>query len=109
MAQHGGDEVKWLGDGLMVGFPSAADALSCAIAMQQAARRPVSGQHLAIRVGLTAGEALRDMADYFGIPVVTAKRLCDRAEAGQILCSDLLPRPPSRPPALVFAPVPPPH
>ncbi len=90
VARHGGHEVKWLGDGLMVAFPSAADALSCAIAMQQAASRPVAGERLEIRVGLTAGEAMRDEADYFGTPVVTAKRLCDRAAAGQILCSDLV-------------------
>jgi class 3 adenylate cyclase len=90
VAQHGGNEVKWLGDGLMVAFPSAADALSCAITMQQAAQRPVGGERLQIRVGLTAGEAMRDSADYFGTPVVMAKRLCDRAAAGQILCSDLV-------------------
>jgi class 3 adenylate cyclase/tetratricopeptide (TPR) repeat protein len=90
VAEHGGHEVKWLGDGLMVSFPSAADAVSCAIAMQQAARRPVAGERLAIRVGLTAGEAFRDVADFFGTPVVLAKRLCDRADAGQILCSDLV-------------------
>ncbi|MGH9036717.1 MAG: ATP-binding protein [Acidimicrobiia bacterium] len=89
-AIHGGEEVKWLGDGLMVAFPSAADALSAAIAMQQAARRPVAGEHLVIRVGLNAGEALRDATDYFGTTVVVAKRLCDRAEPGQILCSDLV-------------------
>ncbi len=105
VAQHGGHEVKWLGDGLMVAFPSAADALSCAIAMQQAARRPVGGERLAIRVGLTAGEALRDMADYFGTPVVTAKRLCDRAAAGQILCSDLVAGLLSGRPGFVFAAV----
>jgi len=90
VAVHGGHEVKWLGDGLMVAFPSAADALSCAIAMQQAAQRPLAGERLEIRVGLTAGEAMRDSADYFGTPVVMAKRLCDRAAAGQILCSDLV-------------------
>jgi class 3 adenylate cyclase/tetratricopeptide (TPR) repeat protein len=90
VAEHGGHEVKWLGDGLMVAFPSAADALSCAITMQQAAQRPMGGERLSIRVCLTAGEALRDVADYFGTPVVMAKRLCDRAAAGQILCSDLV-------------------
>src|SRR2546423_8797984 len=90
VAQHGGHEVKWLGDGLMVAFPSAADAVSCAVTMQQGAQRPVAGERRQIRVGLTAGEALRDMADYFGTPVVMAKRLCDRAAAGQILCSDLV-------------------
>src|SRR5258707_12606443 len=43
---HGGHEVKWLGDGLMVAFPSAADAVRCAIAMQQSGRRPVAGARL---------------------------------------------------------------
>jgi class 3 adenylate cyclase len=89
-AAHGGEEVKWLGDGLMVVFDSVADALSAAIAMQQAARRPVEGEQLAIRVGLNAGEALRDKADYFGTTVVVARRLCDRAQAGQILCSHVI-------------------
>jgi class 3 adenylate cyclase/tetratricopeptide (TPR) repeat protein len=88
VAAHGGHEVKWLGDGLMVAFPSAADAIGCAIDMQQASRRPVEGEHLAIRVGLNAGEALRDVDDYFGTPVVVARRLCDRAEGGQILCTE---------------------
>jgi class 3 adenylate cyclase/tetratricopeptide (TPR) repeat protein len=89
-AAHGGAEVKWLGDGLMAAFSSAADAVRCAIAMQQVSRRPVAGERLAIRVGLNAGEALRDEADYFGTPVVVARRLCDRASGGQILCSELV-------------------
>src|SRR2546421_11237415 len=51
-AAHGGAEVKWLGDGLMVAFASAADAVAAAIAMQQGSRRPVAGERLRIRVGL---------------------------------------------------------
>lgn len=88
--RSGGEEVKWTGDGLMVAFPSAADAVRCAIAMQQSSHRPVAGERLFIRVGLHAGEALRhDMSDYFGTTVVVAKRLCDKANAGQILISRL--------------------
>jgi class 3 adenylate cyclase/tetratricopeptide (TPR) repeat protein len=89
-ATFGGEEVKWLGDGLMVAFPSAADAVRAAVAMHQNSRRPVHGERLAIRVGLTAGEALRESADYFGLPVVVARRLCDGADAGQILCTDVV-------------------
>ena len=82
----GGEEVKWTGDGLMVAFPSTADAVRCAIAMQQSSHRPAAGERLSIRVGLHVGEALRhDMSDYFGTTVVVAKRLCDKADAGQIL------------------------
>jgi class 3 adenylate cyclase/tetratricopeptide (TPR) repeat protein len=90
VAASGGHQVKWLGDGLMVAFPSAADAARCAIAMQQASRRPTLGERLEVRVGLNVGEALREETDYFGTPVVVARRLCDRAEAGQILCSSLV-------------------
>jgi len=90
VAAHGGHEVKWLGDGLMVAFPSAADAVRCAIAIQQASRRPVRGQRLAIRIGLSAGEAFQEATDYFGTPVIVARRLSERAEAGQILCTPVV-------------------
>ena len=70
VAAHGGQEVKWLGDGLMTVFASAADAVRGAVAMQQAARRRAAGERLALRVGLHVGEALRDETDYVGTPVV---------------------------------------
>jgi tetratricopeptide (TPR) repeat protein len=90
VSANGGAEVKSLGDGLMVAFPSTADAVRCAITMQQASRRPVNGERLAIKVGINAGDALRDEGDYFGTAVVTARRLCDRAGPGQILCSAVI-------------------
>ncbi len=84
VAANGGAEVKSLGDGLMVAFNAAADAVRCAINMQQSSRRAVAGEHLAIRVGLNVGDAFRDEGDLFGTPVVVARRLCDTAAAGQI-------------------------
>jgi class 3 adenylate cyclase/tetratricopeptide (TPR) repeat protein len=91
-AEHGGAEVKSLGDGLMVAFDSVSDAVRCAIVMQQRSRRPVHGEWLRVRIGLNTGEALIDDAsaevDYFGAAVVIARRLCDSARPGQILCSD---------------------
>jgi class 3 adenylate cyclase len=89
---HGGHEVKWLGDGLMVAFDSAADAVKCAIAMQQASRRPIAGERLEIRAGLNVGEAFVDESDFFGTSVVVARRLCDRADAGQIFAADIVSR-----------------
>ncbi|MGH7895595.1 MAG: ATP-binding protein, partial [Candidatus Binatia bacterium] len=84
----GGEELQWLGDGQMASFASPADAVRCAIAMQQGAVRPLGGERLRIRVGLNAGELIRDPGgNYFGIPVVTARRLCDSAQPGQILCT----------------------
>lgn len=82
----GGEEVKNLGDGLMVSFTSPVAALSCAVAMQRA----LAGGGQRIRIGVHAGEPAQEGDDYFGTPVVVAKRLCDRAEGGQILASELL-------------------
>ncbi len=48
--------------------------------MQQAARRRAAGERLALRVGLHAGEALREETDYLGTPVVIARRLCAQAQ-----------------------------
>lgn len=87
-----GHEVKWLGDGLMVAFESVIDAVQCAIAMQQALRRPTAGERLEIRAGLNTGEVMIENGDYFGSPVVIARRLCDRAEAGQIFAADVVVR-----------------
>src|SRR3990172_4958732 len=90
VSANGGSEVKSLGDGLMVAFASAADAVRCAIMMQQASRRRVGGERLAVKVGINAGEAMSEGDDYFGTPVVVARRLCDRAGPGQILCSAVI-------------------
>jgi DNA-binding SARP family transcriptional activator len=91
-AMHGGEEVKNLGDGLMVAFASAVDAIACAITIQQAVHRArASGEHVfAVRVGLNVGEPIRDEGDYFGTPVVIAKRLCDAGAPGKILASELV-------------------
>lgn len=93
IAGHGGDEVKNVGDGLMVTFASTADAVRCAGAMQQATvrlarRRPEAD--LAIRVGVSVGEATSEDGDWFGTPVVEAARLCAAAESGQVLVTDIV-------------------
>jgi DNA-binding SARP family transcriptional activator/class 3 adenylate cyclase len=87
-ALHGGEEVKNLGDGLMVAFLSALDALACAITIQQAVHR--AEREFAVRIGLNVGEPIHDEGDYFGTPVVIAKRLCDAGAPGQILASELV-------------------
>src|SRR4030095_1872910 len=90
LAVHGGEAVKWLGDGLMTLFSSVADAVRCGITMQQQARRPAAGERLGLRIGLHVGEVLPDDGDYIGTPVVLARRLCEEATAGQILCSGVV-------------------
>jgi len=46
LAASGGEELQWLGDGQMAAFASPADALRCAVAMQQGAARPIDGERL---------------------------------------------------------------
>jgi len=89
IAAHGGNELQWLGDGLMAAFGSAEDGVACAIAMQEAIENRDAEGELRIRVGLHTGEVLRQDtgSGYFGTTVVKARRLCDQAEAGTILCS----------------------
>lgn len=88
----GGDEVKSLGDGLMVRFDSASAALGCAAAMQRriARRNRRAEEQLSIRIGVSLGEATREEDDYFGPPVVEASRLCAAAEGDEVLVSDLV-------------------
>jgi class 3 adenylate cyclase/tetratricopeptide (TPR) repeat protein len=88
---HDGREVKSLGDGLMVVFSGAADALACAIEMQQAVdageRRGDEG--LPLRIGLALGDVDIDSdGDCHGMAVVEASRICAAAGAGQVLASD---------------------
>ncbi len=89
---QGGDVVKGLGDGIMAAFSGAADAVTCAVAMQQAIDRHnrSSAEPIDVRIGISLGDARAEENDLFGTPVVEAARLCGRAQGGQILCSDLV-------------------
>jgi class 3 adenylate cyclase len=86
VADHRGHEVKSLGDGLMVVFAEVTDAVACAAEMHVS----VSGEPEAVglRVGIHVGEPTREHDDYFGKPVIIARRLCDMAGAGQTLVSE---------------------
>jgi class 3 adenylate cyclase/tetratricopeptide (TPR) repeat protein len=90
IAEMGGTEVKNLGDGIMVVFPSTSAALSCAVAMQQGVDQDNRDldRPLGLRVGLSIGEATREADDYFGDPVIEAARLCAKSDGGQILAAD---------------------
>src|SRR5687768_9522328 len=88
VAEHGGREVKSVGDGLMVAFPSAVSALRCAVEMQRATA--AAEGELELRVGLDAGEPLPEGDDLYGTPVIVASRLCDAAGAGEILASEIV-------------------
>jgi class 3 adenylate cyclase len=83
LAEHGGREVKSLGDGLMVSFRDSPAAIACARTMQGEVK--ASDDPLELRIGIASGEVVREDADYFGRPVVVARRLCDTARGGEVL------------------------
>jgi eukaryotic-like serine/threonine-protein kinase len=93
LAAHSGFEVKSQGDGFMVAFASARDAMRCAIAIQRdfAAVRDQSGsQVLRVRIGLHTGEVIREQEDFFGHTVILAARIGAKANGGEILVSAVL-------------------
>jgi class 3 adenylate cyclase len=90
----GGVAVKGLGDGILASFAGAAEAVACAIAIQQAAdshTRRHPEQPLVVRVGLSVGDVtVEEDGDHVGTPVIEAARLCGVARGGQILAADLV-------------------
>ena len=90
LKEHGGSEVKTMGDGFMASFSSATKALECAIASQRAfAEHNESAEEpIQVRIGLNAGEPIAEEDDLFGTAVITAARICAKAEGGEILTSD---------------------
>jgi len=89
---YGGAEVRTMGDGFMASFGSATRALECAIAMQRAfAEDNQSAEEpILVRIGLNAGEPIAEEADLFGTAVNLAARIAAKADAGEILASDVL-------------------
>lgn len=83
-----GREVKHTGDGFMVAFVSATDAIHCAIAIQQsfaAYNAEETEEQLHVRIGMSAGEPVHEDGDIFGSTVQLAARLCDIAETDGIV------------------------
>ncbi|MDX6663271.1 MAG: eukaryotic-like serine/threonine-protein kinase [Solirubrobacterales bacterium] len=90
---RGGFEVKSQGDGFMITFPSPREALECAIGVQRefAARaEEASEDAVRIRMGLHAGEVIREEGDFFGKNVILAARIAAQAQGGEILVSSTL-------------------
>ena len=83
--QHGGRIVKTTGDGMLVEFPSAVDALRCAMAIQtgMAAREG----DLALRIGVNVGDVVIEDGDILGDGVNIASRLEGVAEPGGVAIS----------------------
>jgi class 3 adenylate cyclase len=90
--RHGGIEVKAQGDGFLVVFASARQAILAAVAIQQAAARHRAenpSQRIELRIGLHTGETVESDGDVFGQNVILAVRIADAAASGDVLVSGL--------------------
>jgi adenylate cyclase len=81
VAEAGGRIFNTTGDGLLAEFPSAGDAVGCAVRIQTGAPA------LPLRIAVNLGDVIADGADLFGDGVNVAARLQEAAEAGGIAIS----------------------
>lgn len=90
-ASHGGREVKTMGDGFLVEFPSAMESVGCAVDIQEAlATRNTlasSKDPILLRVGIHVGEVVEEESDILGDAVNVASRIEPLAEPGGICVS----------------------
>ncbi len=91
VATYDGHVIKTQGDGFMVAFGPADDAVACAVAVQRELsrrrRRPLEVE-IRVRIGIHRGEAVRRDNDLFGRNVTYAARVAGHAGGGEILVSD---------------------
>ena len=89
LEQHGGHEVKHLGDGIMASFDDVPASVASAIGIQRefASYNENGETPIHVRIGIHAGEPIEERGDLFGSAVQKAARICDFAQAAAILVS----------------------
>jgi adenylate cyclase len=91
IAQHRGRIANTAGDAVLAEFPSVADALSCALAVQQAIATQNEtvppDRRMLFRIGVHVGDVLAKDGDLFGDAVNIAARMEALAEPGGICVS----------------------
>jgi TolB-like protein/class 3 adenylate cyclase len=86
IAEHNGRIVKTTGDGMLLEFASAVDAVTCAMAVQE--KMAARGGSLAFRIGINVGDIIIDSDDIFGDGVNVAARVENECEPGGVCLSD---------------------
>jgi len=83
--KYNGKLIKELGDGMLVQFKSALEAVLCALEIQQKAH---TGLEAKLRIGIHLGDITIDHEDIFGDGVNVASRLQTEADPGGIYISE---------------------
>jgi class 3 adenylate cyclase len=89
--RHSGHVVKSQGDGFMIAFSRAEQAVRCGVDVQRSlceeAKRK-RGNEIRVRIGIHMGRSVRRGDDLFGRNVAMAARVAAHAVGGQILVSE---------------------
>ena len=91
IASHSGRIVKLMGDGALVEFASAVDAVTCAIEIQRRLRERDTGGEadpIRFRIGINVGDIIIEGEDILGDGVNIAARIEGIAEPGGISISE---------------------
>jgi adenylate cyclase len=91
IAQHGGRIANTAGDSILAEFPSAADAVQCALTIQERIAAVndelPQGRRVTFRIGVHAGEVMVRNGDLFGDGVNVAARMQGLAQPGSVCVS----------------------
>jgi class 3 adenylate cyclase len=86
--KHAGHVVKSQGDGFMVAFTEAEQAVRCAIDIQRKLQDSRRRNNIRVRIGIHMGRSVRRGDDLFGRNVAMAARVAAEADGAQILISE---------------------
>jgi adenylate cyclase len=91
VSQHQGRVFKVTGDGVLIEFGSAVNAVRCAVDLQHGMAEANAGlpedRHVVLRIGVNLGDVMVEGGDRYGDGVNIAARLEQLAEPGGILVS----------------------
>jgi adenylate cyclase len=92
IAEHHGRVVKTTGDGMLIEFASAVEAVNCAMAVQlrMVERNRDAAMKIVFRIGINVGDVIVDGDDIFGDGVNVAARVENECEPGGVYLSTSL-------------------
>jgi len=85
--RYGGEWIEETGDETLSSFPSATNAVNCALAIQEALR---DGAELTLRIGIHLGDVMKQQGRLYGDGVNLAARIRPLAEPGEICISEVV-------------------